>query len=344
MSGKTALVTGITGQDGCYLAELLLDRGYDVHGASRNVSKDHPALAPLIERAARAGRILKTHAVDLSRPEDIHNLVGQIRPAEVYNLAAQTQVNLSFQTPEATFAANGLGALRILDAIREAKLSSRVFQAGSAELYGYPAEWPQTESTPFRPLSPYGSAKLFAHWIVRNYRESYSMHAGNGILFNHESPLRTESFVTRKITATLARIRAGRPETLRLGHLDVRRDWGYAKDYVEAMWMMVQRPEADDYVLATGETHSVREFVALAAELAGFRLSWEGAGVDEVGRDARSGKIIVAIDPAFYRPLDRESARGDASKAARELGWAPKVHFAQLVELMMRADLERALP
>lgn len=342
MRAKTALITGITGQDGYYLADLLLDRGYDVHGVSRSVSTGHPALAPLRDRAARIGRGFATHAADLGRPEDMHALVARLRPDEIYNLAGQTQVNLSFQTPEATFEANGLGALRILEAIRDAKLGTRVFQAGSAELFGDPAEWPQTESTPFRPLSPYAAAKLFAHWIVRNFRESYGMHAGNGILFNHESPLRTESFVTRKITATLARIRAGRPETLRLGHLDVRRDWGYAKDYVEGMWRMLQRPEAGDYVFATGETHSVREFVELAAELAGFRLAWEGSGVEEVGRDARTGKTLVAIDPAFYRPLDRESARGDSGKAARELGWEPKVRFTQLVELMMRADLEAA--
>jgi GDPmannose 4,6-dehydratase len=342
MSAKTAMITGITGQDGRYLAKLLLDRGYDVHGVSRSTCSDHPALAPLRDQAARSGRIFETHAADLGRPEGMHGLVARLGPDEIYNLAAQTQVNLSFQAPETTFEANALGALRILDAIRAAKLPTRLFQAGSAELFGASPESSQSESTPFRPKSPYATAKLFAHWIVRNYRESYGMHAGNGILFNHESPLRTESFVTRKITATLARIRAGRPETLRLGHLDVRRDWGYAEEYVEAMWLMLQRPEADDYVLATGETHSVREFVELAAELAGFRLAWEGAGVEETGRDAKSGKTLVAIDPAFYRPLDRESARGDAGKAARELGWVPRVRFPELVELMMRADLEAA--
>lgn len=340
MSLKTALITGITGQDGCYLAELLIGRGYDVHGVSRSPCADHQAMIPLRVQAARAGRIFETHAADLCRSEDLFGLIARIRPDEVYNLAAQTQVGLSFQAPVATFEANGLGVLRILDAIRHSKLRTRLFQAGSAELFGTVVESPQSESTPFRPQSPYASAKLFAHWIVRNYRESYGMHASNGILFNHESPLRTESFVTRKITATLARIRAGRAETLRLGHLDIRRDWGYAKDYVEAMWMMLQRPEAGDFILATGETHTVREFVELAAGLAGFRLAWEGSGVEEVGRDAGSGKIIVAIDPAFYRPLDRESARGNAGKAARELGWVPKVRFAQLVELMMRSDLE----
>jgi GDPmannose 4,6-dehydratase len=342
MRVKSALITGITGQDGYYLADLLLDQGYDVHGVSRFDSPDRAVAASLVEKAARSGRILMAHRADLGRPGDMHRLIAEIRPAEVYNLAGQSQVNLSFHAPEATFEANGLGVLRLLEAIREAGLPTRLFQAGSAELFGDPAEQPQTESTPFRPLSPYATAKLFAHWIVRSYRESYGMHAGNGILFNHESPLRTESFVTRKITATLARIRAGSPETLRLGHLDARRDWGYAKDYVEAMWRMLQRPEAGDYVLATGETHSVRDFVELAAGLAGFRLAWEGAGVDEIGRDAGTGKTLVAIDPAFYRPICRESPRGDAGKAARDLGWAPKVRFEQLVELMIRADLDRA--
>ncbi len=339
---KSALITGITGQDGCYLADLLLANGYDVHGVSRKAFSDHPALESIREKAARSGPCLRAHAADLSRPEDMHRLIALIRPDEVYNLAGQTQVNLSFQAPESTFEANGLGALRILEAIRNAKLQTRVFQAGSAELFGHPTESPQTENTPFRPMSPYATAKLFAHWIVRNYRDNYGLHASNGILFNHESPSRPETFVTRKITAALARIRSGRDEVIRLGHLDVRRDWGYAKDYVEAMWLMLQQPRGDDYVLATGETHSVREFVELAANLAGFRLAWEGVGVEEVGRDSRTGKVLVAIDPAFYRPIERESACGDASKAGRELGWTPKVRFAQLVELMVRADIDRA--
>lgn len=338
---KSALITGITGQDGYYLSELLLEKGYDVHGISRHAHPRHPALAPLVERAARLGRIFLLHAADLSQPATFTDLVARIRPEEIYNLAAQTQVSISFAAPEATFDANAMGALRLLETIRQEKLPARLFQAGSAELFGDPAERPQRESTPFRPRSPYASAKLYAHWIVRSYRESHGIHAGNGILFNHESPLRPENFVTRKITATLARIRAGSGETLRLGHLDVRRDWGYARDYVDAMWRMLQQSEADDYVIATGESHTVREFVALAAEIAGFRLEWEGTGVEEKGRDARTGKILVAIDPLFYRPQESEGARGDAAKAELKLGWTPKVRFEQLVELMVRADLAR---
>jgi GDPmannose 4,6-dehydratase len=339
MPSKSALITGITGQDGYYLAELLLGKGYEVHGVSRSAHSGHPGLAPLVEQAGLAGVGFHLHAIDLSHPATLAEMLSRIRPDEVYNLAAQSRVNVSFEAPEATFEANALGVLRLLESIRRDKLNTRLFQAGSAELFGHPAESMQRETTPFRPLSPYASAKLYAHWIVRNYRESFSMHAGNGILFNHESPLRPDSFVTRKITATLARIRAGSRETLLLGVLDVRRDWGYAKDFVEAMWLMLQQPEADDYVIATGESHSVREFVEAAAELAGFRLAWEGAGVEETGRDLRTGRILVAIDPRFFRPSDSEGTCGDPGKAERRLGWSPKVRFAQLVELMMSADL-----
>jgi len=341
MTTKSALITGITGQDGYYLAELLLEKGYDLHGISRRAHPGHPGLAPLVERAERYGRAMHLYAADLSHPATLADLIVHIRPDEVYNLAAQSQVNVSFEAPEATFEANALGVLRLLDAIHREKLPTRLFQAGSAELFGNPSERPQRETTPFRPLSPYASAKLYAHCIVRNYRESFGMHAGSGILFNHESSLRPENFVTRKITATLARMHAGSPETLRLGLLDVRRDWGYAKDYVEAMWLMLQQPEADDYVIATGESHSVREFVEVASEIAGFRLAWEGSGVDEIGRDFQTGKILVAIDPRFYRPADSEGTCGDPGKAARRLGWVPKVRFKQLVELMVRADLAR---
>jgi GDPmannose 4,6-dehydratase len=341
---KSALITGITGQDGCYLSELLLEKGYDIHGISRHAHPGHPGLAPLVERAARLGRVFGLHVADLMKPETVVDLMVGIRPDEIYNLAAQTQVGISFASPESTFEANAMGTLRLLEAIRQEKLPARLFQAGSAELFGDPAESPQRESTPFRPRSPYASAKLYAHWIVRSYRESYGIHASNGILFNHESPLRPENFVTRKITATLARIRAGSGEILRLGHLDVKRDWGYARDYVDAMWRMLQQPEGDDYVIATGESHTVRDFVALAADRAGFRLEWEGAGVEEKGRDARTGEILVAIDPLFYRPVESEGARGDAAKAERKLGWAPKVRFEELVELMVRADMARASP
>jgi GDPmannose 4,6-dehydratase len=341
MGAKSALITGITGQDGYYLADLLLSRGYDVHGISRGALPDHPGLTALRLRAAQAGRRIGLHAADLCRPESIEKVLAAVRPDEVYNLAAQTQVSVSFEAPEATFEANALGPLRLLEVIRRFGLESRLFQAASAELFGKPLEWPQTESTPMRPLSPYASAKLYAFWIVKNYRESYGMHASNGILFNHESPMRPEHFVTRKITATLARMRAGEPGNLRLGHLDVRRDWGYAKDYVEAMWLMLQQPSADDFVLSTGESHTVREFVQTAAGIAGFRLEWEGEGAGEVGRDAATGKVLVEIDPRFYRPVESEGARGDAGKARRALGWEPKVRFAQLVDLMMRADMDR---
>jgi GDPmannose 4,6-dehydratase len=339
MVAKTALITGITGQDGRYLAELLLDKGYDVHGFSRSASPNHPVLAPLYLKAARIGRDFQAQAADLLQPESLERALDRLRPAEVYNLAAQTQVQASFDAPEATFEANALCVLRLLEAVRRSGFPIRVFQAGSAELFGEPAEWPQRESTPFRPVSPYASAKLYAYWIVRNYRESYGLHASTGILFNHESPLRPERFVTRKITATLARIRAGSPEALRLGRLDVRRDWGYAKDYVEAMWLMLQQTAADDFVIASGESHTVKEFVELAASLSGFRLHWEGEGVGEIGRDVDSGRILVEIDPSFYRPMESEGARGDAGKAARILGWAPKVRFPELVELMVRSDL-----
>ncbi|MBW8886622.1 MAG: GDP-mannose 4,6-dehydratase [Fibrobacteres bacterium] len=342
MSSKSALITGITGQDGYYLTELLLEKGYDVHGISRSAHPGHPGMAPLVEKASRAGRSLHLYPGDLSQPGTLSDLLIRIDPDEVYNLAAQSRVNISFEAPEATFEANALGVLRLLETIRREKLRARLFQASSAELFGDPAERPQRESTPFRPLSPYASAKLYAHWIVRNYRESFGMHAGNGILFNHESPLRPETFVTRKITAALARMRAGSPEILRLGLLDVRRDWGFAKDYVEAMWLMLQRPEADDYIVATGESHSVREFVELAAEQGGFRILWEGTEVEEIGRDLHTGKILVAIDPRFFRPADSEGTCGDPGKAARQLGWSPKILFGQLVELMMRADLARA--
>jgi len=341
MSQKIALITGITGQDGSYLAELLLEKGYDVHGIIRRTSLFNRTRIEATRDKVRAeGRVYELHYGDMGDSSSLNRIVAAVRPDEIYNLAAQSHVKVSFDSPEFTADVDATGVLRLLEAIRSNKLNSRFYQASTSELYGKVVETPQSETTPFYPRSPYGVAKLYGFWIVKNYRESYGMHASNGILFNHESPRRGENFVTRKITLSLARIKAGLQPTLRIGNMDAKRDWGHAQDYVEMMWMMLQQPEPDDYVAATGETHTVREFIEKAAPIAGYDIAWEGEGDSEVGRDRKSGKIIVEVDPKFYRPAEVELLLGDPTKANTKLGWKPKIKFAQLAEMMMKADLE----
>jgi GDPmannose 4,6-dehydratase len=333
---KKALITGITGQDGSYLAELLLEKGYEVHGVVRRSS--------LFNR----GRIehlhhhnsLKLHYGDLTDSSNLNRLIERIQPEEIYNLAAQSHVQVSFEVPEYTAEADATGTLRLLDAIRETGVKARFYQASTSELYGKVQEVPQTEKTPFYPRSPYAVAKLYAYWIVVNYRESYGLHASNGILFNHESPRRGENFVTRKITLGAAQIKAGQLDVLRMGNIDARRDWGYAPDYVKMMWMMLQQPEPDDYVVATGEMHTVREFIEKSFAIAGFDIQWEGKGDQEKGIDKKTGKVVVAVDPAYYRPAEVEQLLGDPTKAKTKLGWEPQVKFEELVQIMTLADLK----
>lgn len=335
---RRALVTGITGQDGSYLAELLLDKGYEVWGLVRRTSTENTSrIAHLITSGSR----LHLRQGDLSDSSSIYHVLDESRPHEVYNLAAQSHVHVSFECPEYTAEITGLGALRLLDSIRQLDLKSRFYQASSSELFGKVAETPQRETTPFHPRSPYGCAKAFANYITRNYRESYGMFAVNGILFNHESPRRGEMFVTRKITRAVAELQAGRSTPLQLGNLDSKRDWGFAGDYVEAMWRMLQADEPDDFVIATGETHTVREFCELAFARAGMLLHWEGTGIHEQGRDA-AGRVLVEISPQFFRPAEVDLLLGDATKARTELGWVPQVTFRQLVEMMVDADCEMA--
>lgn len=340
LGGKKALITGITGQDGSYLAELLLEKGYEVHGTMRRASSfntsriDHLYQDPHIN-----GTRLFLHYSDLSDGSNLNRLLEKIQPDEIYNLAAQSHVRVSFDIPEYTGDITGLGVLRILDAIRETGIKTKFYQASSSEMYGLVQEVPQSETTPFYPRSPYGAAKVYAYWITKNYRESYGLHASNGILFNHESPRRGETFVTRKITRGLARIKLGKEEKLYLGNLDSKRDWGYAKDYVEGMWLMLQQPEPGDYVLATNETHTVREFIEEVASILGFELEWQGKGIDEKGLDKLSGKVIIEIDPKYFRPAEVDLLIGDYSKAKRELGWEPKTTFKALVMLMTEMDL-----
>lgn len=340
---KQALITGITGQDGSYLAEFLLEKGYHVHGVVRRSSTfNRGRIEHLREGRSGAGQ-LSLHYADLTDSSSLNKLVVQIRPDEVYNLAAQSHVGISFQMPEYTSEVVGIGAMRLLDALHATGLTDRVrfYQASTSELYGHALETPQTESTPFYPRSPYGCAKLYAHWITINYREAYGMFACCGILFNHESPRRGENFVTRKITLSLAQMLAGKLDVLTLGNLDAKRDWGFAGDYVEGMWQMLQQDRPDDYILATGEQHSVREFVETAFGHCGIELEWEGAGTEEVGRDKTSGRVQVRIDPKFYRPAEVHSLIGDAGKAKTQLGWKPKTPFEKLVQDMVESDLAR---
>ena len=344
MIQKTALITGITGQDGAYLAELLLGKGYTVHGIKRRSSSFNTGrIDNLYQDPHVNNRNFELHYGDLTDSTNLIRIVQEVQPDELYNLAAQSHVKVSFETPEYTANSDALGTLRLLEAIRilglEAKI--RFYQASTSELYGKVQETPQTEHTPFYPRSPYAVAKLYAYWITINYREAYGLYASNGILFNHESPLRGETFVTRKITRAVAQISQGQQDCLYLGNLDAKRDWGHARDYVDGMWRILQHPEPDDFVLATGLTTSVRDFTQKAFAVAGIFLKWEGSGASEIGRDTESGSVRVRIDPAYYRPTEVDFLLGDASKAREKLGWVPKYDLDQLIEEMVLSDLGR---
>jgi GDPmannose 4,6-dehydratase len=338
---KTAIITGVTGQDGSYLAELLLEKGYEVHGIIRRSSTFNTSrIENIFQDPHERKKHLFLHYGDLTDSSNISRLIESIKPDEIYNLAAQSHVRVSFDIPEYTGDVNALGTLRILDAIRESGIKTRFYQASSSEMFGLVQQVPQTERTPFYPRSPYGVAKLYGYWITKNYRESYNLFACNGILFNHESPRRGETFVTRKITRGLVRIKLGCDEILYLGNLEARRDWGYAKDYVEGMWMMLQQQKPDDYILATNETHTVREFVEVSAKILGFDIKWIGSGQEEEGIDKKTGKTIIKIDPTYFRPAEVDLLIGDYSKAKDVLGWKPRVTFEKLVELMIKYDME----
>ena len=328
---KVALITGITGQDGSYLAELLLEKGYEVHGIVRRASLINT------HRIDHIYEQIHLHYGDLTDAMSVTNLIKDIEPDEIYNLGAQSHVKVSFEIPEYTAQVDGLGTLRVLEAVRllGMEMKTRVYQASTSELYGEVQQTPQTETTPFYPRSPYGVAKLYGYWIVKNYRESYGIHASSGILFNHESPRRGETFVTRKITRGLSRISVGEQECLYLGNLNAMRDWGHAKDYVEAMWLMLQQDEPDDYVIATGEQYSVKDFVEKAAPFFGFNIEWMGEGELEFGYDWNTKRKVIAVDKKYFRPAEVESLLGDASKAKQKLGWEPKISFDQLIEDMV---------
>lgn len=337
---KKALITGITGQDGSYLAELLSEKGYEVHGIIRRSSSFNTSrIEHIFQDPHEKNKKLILHYGDLSDSSNIARLLKEIKPEEIYNLGAQSHVRVSFDIPEYTADVDGLGVVRILDAIRDTGIKTKFYQASSSELYGKVQETPQNETTPFYPRSPYGCAKLYAYWITVNYRESYGLFACNGILFNHESPRRGETFVTRKITRGLARIFSGTEECLYLGNLDSKRDWGYAKDYVEGMWMMLQQKNPADYVLATGETHSVREFIEECAKVLKMDLQWKGKGLNEVGIDNKTKKTIIRIDSKYFRPAEVDLLLGDPTKAKKELKWKPRTKFKDLVRIMMEADL-----
>jgi GDPmannose 4,6-dehydratase len=341
---KRALITGITGQDGSYLAEFLLGKGYEVHGIVRRSSSiNRDRIDHLTSWLGHPGGALSLSYGDLNDSSSLNRIIRNVQPDEIYNLGAQSHVKVSFEVPEYTAEITGVGAIRLLEAIRELSIRPKIYQASSSEVFGKAQEVPQSERTPFHPRSPYGVAKVFAFWSMVNYREAYGLFAVNGILFNHESPRRGETFVSRKITRGAGRIRHGIQDQLYLGNLEARRDWGYAKDYVEAMWLMLQQPEPDDYVIATGKTHSVREFCERAFRRAGFDLEWRGAGLEEVGVERGTGRTLVAIDPGYLRPAEVDCLEGDASKARAKLGWAPRVGFEELVDLMTDADLESAV-
>jgi GDPmannose 4,6-dehydratase len=341
-AGKVALITGVTGQDGAYLAEFLLAKGYRVHGVKRRSSSFNTARVDhLYHDPHEAGIAFDLQYGDVTDATNVIRIVQETQPDEIYNLAAQSHVLVSFETPEYTANADGLGTLRLLEAIRilGREHKTRFYQASTSEMFGLTQEIPQTETTPFRPRSPYGVAKLYAHWITVNYREAYGMHASTGILFNHESPIRGETFVTRKITRAVAAIKYGLQDRLFLGNLDAARDWGHARDYVEGMWLILQQAEPDDYVLATGESHTVREFVEEAFAHVGRKIVWRGGGKDEQGIDAADGRVLVEIDKRYFRPTEVDTLRGDASKARGKLGWRHKTSFDSLVKEMVEADL-----
>ena len=342
---KRALITGVTGQDGMYLAELLLEKGYEVHGIKRRASLfNTDRIDHLYQDPHEPERRMILHYGDLTDATNLIRIVQEVQPDELYNLAAQSHVGVSFETPEYTANADGVGTLRLLEAIRILGLEgkTRFYQASTSEMYGKVQAVPQDETTPFYPRSPYGVAKVYAYWITVNYREAYGIYACNGILFNHESPVRGETFVTRKITRALARIKLGLQECLYLGNLDARRDWGHARDFVEAQWLMLQQEQPEDYVIATGEQHSVREFVERAAAELGMRLRWEGQGADQRGIDGRTGRCLVAVDPHYFRPTEVDTLLGNPAKARKQLGWKPRVTFDELVAEMVREDLRTA--
>lgn len=336
---KKALITGITGQDGSYLAELLLRKNYEVHGLIRRASTFNTGrLDTIYQDPHEKNRRLILHYGDLTDSSNLARLIEKVLPDEIYNLGAQSHVRTSFEIPEYTGNTDALGVTRLLEAICERRVKTKFYQASSSEMFGKVRETPQKETTPFYPRSPYGVAKVYAYWITINYRESYGLFACNGILFNHESPRRGETFVTRKITRGLARIKLGLDEKLYLGNLEAKRDWGYAKDYVEAMWLMLQQEKPDDYVIATGENHSVREFVEEAGKLLDFNIQWKGKGLEEKGIDDKTGKIIIEIDPYYFRPAEVDVLVGDARKAKEKLGWKPKTSYHELIKIMAEND------
>lgn len=339
---KKALITGITGQDGSYITEFLLDKGYEVHGMIRRASSfNTKRIDHLFEDPEIGNRTLFLHHGDLTDSSNINRLIEKIQPDEIYNLAAQSHVQVSFEVPEYTAETDGTGTLRILDAIKESGIKCKFYQASTSELFGgLPGTAPQSEKTPFYPKSPYGVAKLYSYWITVNYREAYNLFACNGILFNHESPRRGETFVTRKITRAVASIMAGKQDKLSLGNMDAKRDWGFAGDYVEGMWRILQQDQPSDYVLATNETHTVREFVELSFSEVGVDIEWKGAGADEKGYDKASGKLLVDINPRYFRPSEVELLWGDSTKAEKELGWVRKVNFPGLVKMMVDSDMK----
>ena len=343
MTRKVALITGVTGQDGAYLAELLIGKGYVVHGIKRRSSSLNTARVDHLYQDPHVGDLnFRLHYGDMTDATNLIRLLQETRPNEIYNLAAQSHVAVSFETPEYTANADALGTLRLLEAMRILQLGdqARFYQASTSELFGKAQETPQRETTPFYPRSPYGVAKLYAYWITVNYREAYDLHASNGILFNHESPIRGETFVTRKITRGVAAIELGLEEVLHLGNLEAKRDWGHARDYVEGMWLILQQERPDDYVLATGESHTVREFVELAFAQVGRRVAWHGEGTDEQGVDAKSGQVLVRVDPRYFRPTEVDELIGDPAKARRVLGWQHRTSFADLVREMVEEDLK----
>jgi GDPmannose 4,6-dehydratase len=342
---KTALISGVTGQDGAYLSELLLKKGYDVHGIKRRASSFNTGrIDHLYQDPHEKDKHFFLHYGDLTDTSNLVRIIQEVRPDEIYNLGAQSHVQVSFESPEYTADADGLGTLRLLEAIRILGMEkkARFYQASTSELYGKVQEIPQKETTPFYPRSPYAAAKLYAYWIVINYRESYGMFACNGILFNHESPIRGETFVTRKITRAAARIKLGLQDKLYMGNIDAKRDWGFAGDYVELMWLMLQQDEPDDYVMATGVTTSVRDFITMAFGETGIDIRWSGAGINEKGIDAKTSEVRVEIDPKYFRPAEVELLIGDPSKAVQKLGWKPKVQLPELVKMMVESDMKQA--